>query len=113
MRDYLKIIKAFSDMTRLRILKMLQMKSMCVCEITDVLGLAPSTVSKHLTVLQNAELVQDRKQGKWVNYSLSPERKEKFDFKISRIILDEIENDRQIRSDRKKAKKADRFKLCR
>ncbi len=71
MRDFIKVTKALSDANRVKILKMLQKKEMCVCEIQAALGLAQPTVSKHLKVLEDAGLVQSKKDGLWVNYSLS------------------------------------------
>ena len=56
-----KIFKALSDNSRLRILKMLQTKSLCVCEIQDILGLAASTVSKHLSILRDAGFISEEK----------------------------------------------------
>jgi ArsR family transcriptional regulator len=62
-------IKALSDETRLRIVNLLSnYNELCVCEIVDALGLPQSTISRHLTVLKNAGLVEDRKQGLWVIY---------------------------------------------
>lgn len=66
-----RIFKALSDTNRLRIIKMLQIKPLCVCEITDILGLAASTVSTHLNVLKKAGFVTDYKDGKWINYCLN------------------------------------------
>lgn len=70
MRDFVVITKALSDENRVRIVKMLERDELCVCEITARLGLAPSTVSKHLSLLRAAGLVADRKQGLWVYYRL-------------------------------------------
>jgi len=65
--------KALSDKNRLRIIKMLQVKPLCVCEITEILGLAASTVSTHLSILKNAGFIKDFKEGKWINYSINKE----------------------------------------
>ncbi len=65
------IFRALSDPGRFRIVKMLEKKDLCVCEITAILGLAPSTVSKHLSILRDAGLITDDKKGKWVNYRLN------------------------------------------
>jgi DNA-binding transcriptional ArsR family regulator len=65
--------KAIGHPTRLRILAMLKPGSLCVCQLTAVLGLAASTVSGHLAELRGAGLVVERKSGKWVNYSLAHE----------------------------------------
>lgn len=67
-----KLFKALSDPNRLRILKMLQAKKLCVCEITYVLDLAPSTVSEHLSILKRSEFILEEKDGKWVNYMINP-----------------------------------------
>ena len=77
MRSLIKIFKALSDQNRIRILKMLQIRSLCVCEITEVLNLATSTVSKHLSILRDADLIFDEKDGKWVNYHLNMSETEK------------------------------------
>jgi DNA-binding transcriptional ArsR family regulator len=70
MRSTLRITKALSDIQRLRILLMLRTGELCVCQIIAVLGLAPSTVSKHLSILSAAGLVDSRKDGRWAYYRL-------------------------------------------
>jgi len=70
MRSTLRITKALSDIQRLRILMALRSGELCVCQIIAVLGLAPSTVSKHLSVLSGAGLVDSRKDGRWAYYRL-------------------------------------------
>jgi DNA-binding transcriptional ArsR family regulator len=62
------VAQALSDGNRVRILAALRGRSLCVCQITELLGLAPSTVSKHLLVLRHAGLVESRKQGRWIHY---------------------------------------------
>lgn len=71
MKDFIRVMKALSDPNRVKVVKMLQQKEMCVCELQFALGLAQPTVSKHLKVLEEAGLVQSKKAGLWVNYSLS------------------------------------------
>lgn len=71
MRDFIKVTKALSDPNRVKLLKILQMKELCVCEIQAALGIAQPTVSKHLKVLESAGLVGRRKEGLWVNYTLT------------------------------------------
>lgn len=68
------ITKALSDPGRVRILLSLEKGELCVCQITEMFGLAPSTVSKHLTMLNQAGLVLSRKSERWVYYRL-PQRK--------------------------------------
>ncbi|MBW1782996.1 MAG: winged helix-turn-helix transcriptional regulator [Deltaproteobacteria bacterium] len=71
MRSFVKVMKALSDPNRVKIIKMLQHKSMCVCEMQAALGIAQPTVSKHLKLLEDAGLVDFRKDGLWVNYHLT------------------------------------------
>lgn len=71
MREITKIFKALSDPNRVRILKLLEKKPICVCEFPTLLNIAVSTVSKHLSILRDAGLITDRKTGKWVIYSLN------------------------------------------
>lgn len=71
MKEFIKVMKALSDPNRVKILKMLQHKSMCVCEMQAALGIAQPTVSNHLKVLEDAGFVSYRKSGLWVNYSLA------------------------------------------
>jgi len=66
-----KIYKALADRNRLRILKMLEVRPLCVCEITHVMGIAQPSVSRHLAILRDAELVGGIKNGQWTSYSLS------------------------------------------
>lgn len=73
MKDTLNITKALADESRLRMLMALQDGELCVCQITELMGLAISTVSKHLSILYQARLVNARKEGRWMYYSL-PER---------------------------------------
>jgi ArsR family transcriptional regulator len=68
MKAFLKVMKALSDPNRVKMVKMLQRRVMCVCEIQAALGLAQSTASKHLKILEEAGLIACAKEGLWVNY---------------------------------------------
>lgn len=70
-KDFVRVMKALSEPNRVKILKLLQRRTLCVCEIQEALGLAQPSVSKHLKILENADLVRFEKDGLWVNYSLS------------------------------------------
>ena len=61
---------ALADETRVRMLLALRGGELCVCQITELFGLAPSTISKHLSILYQAGLVDSRKNGRWIHYSL-------------------------------------------
>jgi ArsR family transcriptional regulator, arsenate/arsenite/antimonite-responsive transcriptional repressor len=71
MKDFIKVMKALSDPNRVKLLKLLQKREMCVCEIQAALGIAQPTVSKHSKILENARLVRRRKEGLWVHYYLA------------------------------------------
>ncbi|HQO08729.1 MAG TPA: metalloregulator ArsR/SmtB family transcription factor [Clostridiales bacterium] len=74
MYDHLKIFKALGDETRLRIVKMLEVKQMCVCEITSIIGTSMPTVSNHLKILKEAGLVVQDRDEKYMNYSLASDK---------------------------------------
>lgn len=68
MNDFVAVAKALSDPSRVRVVCALRDRELCVCQIVGLLGLATSTVSKHMAVLRQARLVESRKQGRWVYY---------------------------------------------
>jgi ArsR family transcriptional regulator len=69
-----KVFKALADGNRLRILSLLKTREMCVCEVMVALDLTQPTASHHLRILENVGLVKDRKEGKWVFYSIADHR---------------------------------------
>lgn len=71
MREFMSIAKALADENRVRTLMFLSGGELCVCQIIEMLGLAPSTVSKHLTILRQAGLIESRKDGRWIYYRLA------------------------------------------
>jgi ArsR family transcriptional regulator len=70
MQEILNIFKALSDETRLRILKLLEGGDLCVCDIFSALDMVQPKVSFHLSVLKEAGLIADRKEGRWVHYRI-------------------------------------------
>jgi ArsR family transcriptional regulator len=99
MNDLVTIFKALSDETRLRIIKLLEQGELCVCDITAALDIVQPKVSFHLRALKEAGLIKDRKQGKWIHYSLSEK-----DLFRRMLILSTCERmqDSMIASDRKR-----------
>jgi len=71
LKAFIRVMKALSDPNRVKMLKMLQVRPLCVCEIKEALGIAQSTASKHLKILEDSGLVRSFKDGLWVNYSLA------------------------------------------
>jgi ArsR family transcriptional regulator len=78
MREFIKVMKALSDPNRVKMIKMLQRRVMCVCELQGALGLAQSTVSKHLKILEEAGMITYLKDGLWVNYRLADGAKNQY-----------------------------------
>lgn len=112
MKTNTKIFKVLSDNNRLRILKALQSRSLCVCEIKELLDLANSTISQHLKLLKEAEFILEQKDGRWVNYMINQKPS---DSRISSILgsLDYWINDEEmIISDKKKVILLDRNTIC-
>ncbi|MCX7832975.1 MAG: metalloregulator ArsR/SmtB family transcription factor [Ignavibacteria bacterium] len=107
-----KIFKALSDKNRIRILKILQIKPLCVCEIKELLKLAVSTVSKHLSILKDCGLIIDDKVGKWVNYKLNINSNDTQVLSALLFVQLLLENDEIILEDRKKVKEIDRSVIC-
>ena len=73
LRECMTITKALSDENRVRTLMFLRQGELCVCQIIEMLRLAPSTVSKHLAILRQAGLIDSSKKGRWVYYKLAAE----------------------------------------
>jgi len=71
MEEFIKVMKVLSDPNRVKIIKILQKRVMCVCEIQAALDIAQPTVSKHLKLLEGAGMVSNMKDGLWVNYSIT------------------------------------------
>ena len=71
MRDVLRVCGALSDESRLRMLLALRHGELCVCQLIELMGLSPSTVSKHLSILRDAGLLDSRKNGRWVYYRVA------------------------------------------
>jgi ArsR family transcriptional regulator len=104
-----KIFKALGDRNRLRIVNMLSQKPMCVCEITYVLKLSQSTVSGHLRVLKEAELVADKKEGLWVEYHLN--RGSAASARILELVNQSLREDPLAAGERESALKANRNEI--
>lgn len=115
MRKFLNITKALSDENRVRALLALAGGELCVCQMIELLSLAPSTVSKHMAILHQAGLAEPRKEGRWIYYRLAEEH----ELPCARAALDMTLNcvakDERIRQDAKRLKairKMSRDELC-
>lgn len=97
MKKFVKVMKALSDPNRIKIIKMLQQRVLCVCELQAALKVAQSTVSKHLRVLEEADLVTYEKQGLWVNYSLNETTDNIYAKKMLSLLKDWLNDDTDIK----------------
>ena len=116
MREMIDVAKALSDASRVRALMLLTDGPLCVCQIIEMLGLAPSTTSKHMSILRQAGLVEADKQGRWMHYRLAGKTASGSVKKAIRWITSELADDAQILRDQtrlKKLLKVDREALCR
>ena len=102
MRDFEMAMKAASDPTRTRILKLLEPGGLCVCQIQSVLGLAPSTVSKHLAILKHAGLVDHQRDGKWIEYGLTPDSRNPHATRVLALLKGELDREAAVIADRKR-----------
>ena len=111
-RDQVNVFRALSDPNRLRIMKMLGERELCVCEIKHVLDLSVSTVSKHLSILRDAGLITDAKDGKWVNYRLAASPENKLARSMMKVLQQSFEDEATVQADRKQVRKVDRNTIC-
>jgi DNA-binding transcriptional ArsR family regulator len=94
--------RAISDRNRIRILKMLEPGELCVCQITAILGLAPASASKHLSLLRMAGLLAHRKDGRWVYYRLSAHPNNPYAPAVLEMMGASLEDDPVIAEDRRR-----------
>ena len=115
MFEFMTVIKALADSNRVRILCVLQGRELCVCQIIEMLGLAPSSVSKHLSILRQARLLEDRKEGRWMYYR-HPDRPNALVKKVLALLRASLSDDEQMHADRNQVEKIlciEREDLCR
>ena len=98
MKDFIKVMKALSDPNRVKIVKMLQTKNMCVCEIKEALQIAQPSVSKHLKILEEAGFVESMKSGLWVDYCLADGNKSPYAASLLGNLKHWLKDDKEIES---------------
>lgn len=99
MNELVVTAKAFADPTRVRILAALRGGELCVCELSDALGVTQSTLSTHLQVIRDAGLVQTRRDGKWIYYTVSAEMEQLLE-SVFGFFASTVKNDSTLRRDR-------------
>jgi len=115
LQKFLNITKAMSDENRVRVLMFLKTGELCVCQIIEMLGLAPSTVSKHMSILHHAGLVTTRKEGRWVYYALPGTDASQPVQNAVKLVQSSLQNESQTRDDDarlKKVRDTNKDELC-
>jgi DNA-binding transcriptional ArsR family regulator len=115
MREFLSIAKALSDESRARVLMFLGGGELCLCQIIEMLGLAPSTVSKHMTVLHHAGLVDARREGRWTYYRLPGRGAPAYVRQAVRWVRGALQGDQRVLEDARRlevVRKTSKEKLC-
>lgn len=102
MKDVVKIFKALSDPTRLRIMLLLLRKELCVCELTFTLGMEQSRVSHHMRVLREADIAEDVRDGRWIIYRVPAEARPLLEGLVSGALRERIELCREASEDGRK-----------
>lgn len=106
-------MKALSDPNRIRVLKLLQEDELCVCEIRKIVGLAQSTVSKHMKILEDAGMVDSRRQGTWMIYSLADGRESDYAKTMLTELRHWLNDDEELEQMRKVLPEAALLRECR
>ncbi len=106
MRQLIKIFKALSDETRLRILKILEARNeLCVCEIMQALDISQSRASRNLGPLKDAGLVKDRRDGVWIYYSINRKKINEYNQSLNELLTNWLNDEEIVKKDRERLKK--------
>jgi len=110
MTEFIEITKALADANRVRALLALRTRELCVCRIIELLQLAPSTVSKHLSILKRTGLIESRKEGRWMHYRL-PENPSAAIRETLEWVFQAVKNSPDIKADHARLKKIEKIDL--
>ena len=105
MWELIKVFKALSDETRMRMLHLLMDGELCVCEIMQALGISQTRASRNLGILRDAGLLKDRRDGQWVHYSLNQGVAAEY-LKLMELVNSLLKEDQTMVEDKKKLEKA-------
>jgi len=106
MKDALKVLKALSDPTRLRVVALLLRRPLCVCELMDILKMEQTRLSHQLRILRDAGLVEDRREGRWINYRVTDASRRSLERLLTEFLGLRPKGSKEIAAD------LDRLKLC-
>lgn len=111
MKEILSIAKALGDESRLRALVAVKDGELCLCQLIELLGLAPATVSRHMNLLQQAGLVERTKRGKWRFYGAAHRSKSRAVRRALAWVLEAVEGDPRLEDDARAIRKVRRQDL--
>ena len=109
MQDFIKVMKALSDETRLRILNVLLVRDCCVCEIMQALDISQSRASRNLGILQDAGFLRERRDGLWIVYSMNWETANRYATSLTKLLRDSPISNEILAKDKERLKYAKRI----
>ena len=109
MRKLIKMMKALSDETRLRILNILLERESCVCEVMQALGISQSSASRNLGILYDSGFLRLRRDGTRIFYSI--DETEELHAELVGMVRKALKNDRVLAADKKRLKEAQRVRV--
>lgn len=112
MDELLAVMKALSDGSRLRTVMALRSGELCVCQLTELLRLAPSTVSRHMAVLRHAGLARGRREGRWIYYGLAEEGRSPCVEALLKTVFEQLSEDPAIAEDVGRAREIRKTMTC-
>jgi ArsR family transcriptional regulator len=99
MREIIKTLKAMADPTRLRIIRLLLHRDLCVCELMFILKMEQSRISHQLRILRDANLVEDTREGKWITYRVLGEARPNLELLLSQLLDKQLTESEEVLSD--------------
>jgi len=108
MQDLIKAVKALSDETRLRILKVLLERECCVCEVMQALDISQTRASRNLGILQDAGFLKARRDGFWTVYSIDWQAANRHAVSLAKLFKDSHISNEVLEKDRERLKHAER-----
>ena len=109
MQHLIKALKALSDETRLRILKVLLERECCVCEIMQALDISQSRASRNLGILQDAGFLKARREGLWIVYSVDWQTANRYAISLTKLLKNSPLSDEVLKQDKDRLKRAVRM----
>ena len=109
MEDLIKAIRALSDETRLRILKILLERECCVCEVMQALDISQSRASRNLGILQSADFLKARRDGTWIVYSVDWQTTNRYAAALAGLLRDFLVSKEVLEKDKERLRQAKRI----